>query len=220
MARMAKRKTRKVKRSKKQKKTRRARLGSLGRQRRVMKGGDCEQPDATYSYDGKYDCDFPICDENGEEIGVQTLGMYEDDDTRLPEGTYIYAIRASDPTEIYYMSPTDTYDCNDGSELEIYHSCLTGGEDVIAAGEIYVEDETYTITNKSGHYEPDAESLYYVKCLMEELGYPNVSMRYFNTNAGTTRTFNSNEGEENHYEYVFGSKWKPNEGEAQQEENW
>jgi hypothetical protein len=186
-----------------------------------MKGGDCEQPDNTYRYDGEYDCDYPICDENGEQIGVQTVGMYEDEDTRLPEGTYIYAIRASDPTEIYYMSPTDTYDCSNGLDLEIYHSCLTDGEDVIAAGEIHVEDDTYTITNKSGHYEPDAESLYYVKCLLEELGYPNVQMRYFNTNAGTTRTFNNNdeeeEEEENDYEYVFGSKWKPSEGQGK---NW
>lgn len=96
---------------------------------------------------------------------------------------YIYAIKISEPNNIYYSIDDDTnqnsdkyiyYDCNDPNKITraLNHSCLVNNENVICAGEMKrdkIKPDTLNINNKSGHYQPDKEALSYVACLLNNL---------------------------------------------------
>jgi hypothetical protein len=60
--------------------------------------------------------------------------------------------------------------------FEIRHPVLAGGDEVLAAGELELVQEdgmklVLDLTNKSGHYEPEADCLDVAVQVLEELGY-------------------------------------------------
>lgn len=66
------------------------------------------------------------------------------------------------------------------SQHMIYHTFLTDGAPVLAAGEFNFDGKnTITIQNHSGHYYPSEKTLYYAKCLLEKKGYQVVLVSRF-----------------------------------------
>jgi hypothetical protein len=92
-----------------------------------------------------------------------------------PEMVYIFNVSI----ESYWNNNEDFYICETSKKRpQVNHNCLVNDRPVIAAGEIKVmPDGILQINNSSGHYRPSSNSLDYVKCLFEELGF-NVEVQY------------------------------------------
>jgi len=107
------------------------------------------------------------------------------------EGDYMYVITIDDPaTIVLWKLPLpnpnvkrqyEYYSCPPGRKIretgkrELNHNNLAFNKDVYAAGHCKVvnrSDGRLFIANcASGHYKPEAESLYVVKCVAEKMGY-------------------------------------------------
>jgi hypothetical protein len=126
---------------------------------------------------------------------------------KLKLGTnYIFAIKVSEPTKIYFYLDNASGSFRDreewstpekaanfaerlerkfrgnfvtnwGSHRRITHNCLTNNEPAICAGDFELENSQYvTINNNSGHYYPQGECLNYTKHLFQELGFKKVEV--------------------------------------------
>ena len=126
----------------------------------------------------------PLCYKNtGNKI------MFNDVLTRKEpsKGEYLFVIRASKPTKIYYFSAemnllmNTAMTCNTKEPRVIHHDCLGHNEKVICAGTlIFHGNRRVTLINNSGHYLPKAECLHYTSDILKKrLGYRIADFNYF-----------------------------------------
>lgn len=191
MARKGLKTARKGLKTRKEKKARRVKKTRKHGKRLRMRGGYCEPPGDSYSHHN--DCNIEKCDENMDPIEIKVAGEFDTED-EIPAGDHIFVVKVDSPDVILYHPVEGVWDCETGEEWdEIKHSCLAEGDDVLCAGRFddYQGDGNITIDNWSGHYLPDSECLYHVRCLLQELGYT-VQMRYFVPEETRTYPFGNN----------------------------
>lgn len=108
---------------------------------------------------------------------------------RILPDVYLYVIRKSEPTILYYYPNYEPGDeskteflylqvCPNQnvrySEWDIHHNCIAKNEEVLAAGSFSVlqnDPTTLYMNEQSGHYRPRVSSMEYVKCLIEKMGF-------------------------------------------------
>lgn len=94
-----------------------------------------------------------------------------------PIGSYIFVIRVSNPSKIYYMDEdilmNTAMNCVTKVPKIIHHDCLGHNENVICAGTLdFHGKRQVTVRNNSGHYLPKSECLHYVSSILKKrLGY-------------------------------------------------
>lgn len=84
---------------------------------------------------------------------------------RLPDGQYVYVVLPNTGEVRFSETPRP--------ESKIHHPALCNGGDVIGAG-LFMLHKTIVaeLSNESGHYAPDSDSMYYVKLAFVFWGIP------------------------------------------------
>ena len=103
------------------------------------------------------------------------------------KGEYLFVIRASEPTKIYYFSAdldilmNAAMSCETKKPKVIHHDCLGRNQKVICAGTLIFHGyRRVTLINNSGHYLPKAECLHYTSDILKKrLGYRIADFNYF-----------------------------------------
>jgi len=120
-----------------------------------------------------------ICTKEGHMLDYPEMRfLLENKDFLEIDELYMFAIGVSEPNNIYVYpeSKNKFIHCRRKKKLHITHNCLVKkNENVISAGMIKViNKDTIEITNDSGHYKPNSESLDYAECLLKKMGFVNV----------------------------------------------
>jgi len=108
-----------------------------------------------------------ICDSSGKSIKFEYLTK-----KKPIHGNYIYVIRELEPNKIY-LENKKIFNCKTGKERILNHNCVALNKPVICAGDITFipYSRGVIITNASGHYLPNIDSLNYLQQLLDGLGY-------------------------------------------------
>jgi len=158
---------------------------------KIQKGGcsyDKTFPmDEIYNQDGSlsYLGDCNLCDSYTQtkltKDDMRFL-LNKPDELKIGE-TYIFAIAVSEPKNIYihsekkknkvYCEPIGT---RIYKSTPLTHNCLViDNEPVISAGTLKLNSRNILeISNDSGHYKHNFESLDYAECLLKEKGFENI----------------------------------------------
>ncbi|TPW28574.1 hypothetical protein FJU08_17370 [Martelella alba] len=106
----------------------------------------------------------------GNDYGLARMGADLTDEPLRPDGTYVFAIKASDPNTIL-LGKTTLFDTaiaapargqtpGEDADLAVEgHTSITHGEDVVYAGTAWFSKGALKgWSNSSGHYQPQAEN--------------------------------------------------------------